>query len=55
MEEEYEHSLQGVEDGEDPGKDESVLVDCKEPQHPGESQEGQQDKGSLDNIAAYMI
>ena len=37
-------NLEGVEDGKEPGKDCSVLVDSKQSKHPRQSQQGQQDQ-----------
>ena len=41
MKEEYEESLGGVEDGEEPGKDHSSSVDYQQAKHPREPQEGE--------------
>ena len=43
--------LQRVEDGEQPGKDDCVLVHSKEAQHPGQPQQGEENEGSLDDGA----
>ena len=43
--------LQRVEDGEQPGKDDCVLVHSKEAQHPGQPQQGEKNEGSLNDGA----
>ena len=46
MEDEDEHALQGVEDGEQVGHDHRALVDVHQAERPGEAQQAEQGDGS---------
>lgn len=47
VEEEYEKSLQGVADCEDPGEDHGCSVHYKQAKHPGEAQQREEDDRGL--------
>ncbi len=47
VQEEDEEALEGVEDGEDPGKHNGVPVDCQQAKDPSQPQQWQQDDGGL--------
>jgi len=50
MEDEDQDSLKRVEDGEDPGKDQSVHGDSEDPNDPGHPEQREQDDRSLDGV-----
>ena len=41
-----------VEDGEEPGKDHSVLINSQQTKHPGQAQQGEKDDSGLQNTPA---
>ena len=47
MHDEDEHALQCVEDGEDPCKDNAILVDDEQTEYPRQTQQWQEDEGGF--------
>ncbi len=44
--------LQGVEDGEEPGKDGGISIQSEDTEHPGQSKEGQEDEGGQEKSSS---